>query len=281
MEIIYDRSTLVKKRAEWENRSGKIGFVPTMGALHAGHISLIQAASVQTDFVVASIFVNPTQFNNQQDFLKYPVSVDQDLEMLMQAGCDAVFLPSVEDIYPSDGHRKYTLDLGYIGQCLEAAKRPGHFEGVVEVVHILFSLVRPDKVFFGAKDYQQVMVIRKLLKDTGWPIELISCPTVREPDGLAMSSRNRRLTPEYRQMALLLSQTLEKLKNADRNVSIPVLTKGYIEDLNKMDALEVDYLELVDYQTLKPLSEWNPKGENLAVIAVQVGEVRLIDNLLF
>lgn len=281
MEIIYDRSTLVKKRAEWENRSGKIGFVPTMGALHAGHISLIQAARVQTDFVVASIFVNPTQFNNQQDFLKYPVSVDQDLEMLMQAGCDAVFLPSVEDIYPSDGHCKYALDLGYIGQCLEAAKRPGHFEGVVEVVHILFSLVRPDKVFFGAKDYQQVMVIRKLLKDTGWPIELISCPTVREPDGLAMSSRNRRLTPEYRQMALLLSQTLEKLKNADRNVSIPVLTKGYIEDLNKMDALEVDYLELVDYQTLKPLSEWNPKGENLAVIAVQVGEVRLIDNLLF
>lgn len=252
-----------------------------MGALHSGHMSLIEEARKHSDIVIASIFVNPRQFNNQEDFINYPISIDQDLELLMRHGCNAVFLPSVDEIYPTENYRPFKVELGEIGHLLEGEKRPGHFEGVVEVVHILFELVQPDQVFFGIKDYQQVMVVEKIIEKMDTQINLFKCNTVRETDGLAISSRNRRLNNEERTIALNLYATLLHFKESFRKVDISILKKSYVDKLNSLENVSVDYLEIVDSQTLKPLEAWNPMGKNLGILAVFVGKVRLIDNLLF
>ncbi len=281
MEILYSREKLSEYREQCKHQNKTIGFVPTMGALHLGHMSLIEEAKKNADCVIASIFVNPKQFNNPEDFVNYPSSIDQDLELLMQHGCDAVFLPSVETMYGSEDYVPYKIELGELGNLLEGEKRPGHFDGVVEVVFLLFDLVRPDKVFFGIKDYQQVMVIEKLLENMGSDIELFKCNTVRDADGLAVSSRNRRLSPEERITALNLYATLSDFKNSYKKEDISILKKSYIDKLNSLENTKADYVEIVDSQTLKPLTDWNPAGKNLGILAVFVGKVRLIDNLLF
>lgn len=281
MEILYTRQELFKFRGTCKHLKQTIGFVPTMGALHSGHMSLIEEARKHSDIVIASIFVNPRQFNNQEDFINYPISIDQDLELLMRHGCNAVFLPSVDEIYPTENYRPFKVELGEIGHLLEGEKRPGHFEGVVEVVHILFELVQPDQVFFGIKDYQQVMVVEKIIEKMDTQINLFKCNTVRETDGLAISSRNRRLNNEERTIALNLYATLLHFKESFRKVDISILKKSYVDKLNSLENVSVDYLEIVDSQTLKPLEAWNPMGKNLGILAVFVGKVRLIDNLLF
>lgn len=281
LEILYSRKDISEYRENCKNQNKSIGFVPTMGALHAGHMSLVEEAKKNADCVIASIFVNPKQFNNPEDFINYPSSIDQDLEMLMNHGCDAVFLPSVEVMYGSDNYVPYKVELDALGDLLEGEKRPGHFDGVVEVVYLLFDLIQPDKVFFGIKDYQQVMVIEKLLQKMDTHIELFKCNTVRDPDGLAISSRNRRLSPEERITALNLYATLSDFKNSYQKEDISILKKSYIDKLNSLENTKVDYVEIVDSQTLKPLKDWNPPGKNLGILAVFVGKVRLIDNLLF
>lgn len=281
MQIFKTRAE-VTGFSEQQRAAGKeIGFVPTMGALHAGHISLVNHSKAENDVTVVSIFVNPTQFNDKNDFLKYPTSTDQDLEMLLTGGCDAVFLPSVEEIYPEDQSAIAPVVLGYLAQCMEASRRPGHFDGVVQVVDILLRAVQPDRLYLGAKDFQQVKVITALVEQRQWPIKIITAPTIREEDGLAMSSRNRRLSPEQRRVANILFNTLKEISAQAETGSPAVLTKSYIEKLNQTAGLKVDYLEIVDYQTLRPLENWNQKGNNLVCVAAYLGDIRLIDNLLF
>lgn len=281
MEILYTRNELIKYRELIKSQNKTIGFVPTMGALHQGHMNLIDTAHQHSDIVIASIFVNPTQFNNQNDFINYPSTIDQDLELLIRHQCNAVFVPTVEEIYPSNNYEPFKLDIGELNHLLEGEKRPGHFDGVIEIVHILFDLVQPNHVFFGVKDYQQVMVIEKLIEKTSPNIQLFKCNTVRDVDGLAISSRNRRLSPNERYISLNLYATLQKMKESYLKEDISILKKSYIDILNSIENVRVDYLDIADSQTLKPLNEWNPKGQNLGILAVYVGDVRLIDNLLF
>lgn len=280
MEILYTRNELIKYRDFIKSQNKSIGFVPTMGALHQGHMSLIDTAHQNSDIVIASIFVNPTQFNNQNDFLHYPITLDQDLELLIQHQCDAVFMPSVEEIYPNN-YQPFKLDIGELNHLLEGEKRPGHFDGVIEIVFILFDLVQPNLVFFGVKDYQQVMVIEKLIEKLNRNIQLFKCNTVRDIDGLAVSSRNKRLSPEEREISLNLYATLQKMKESYLKVDISTLKKSYIDNLNSVENIHVDYLDVVDSQSLNSLIDWNPKGMNLGILAVYVGNIRLIDNLLF
>lgn len=280
MEILYTRNELIKYRDFIKSQNKSIGFVPTMGALHQGHMSLIDTAHQNSDIVIASIFVNPTQFNNQNDFLHYPITLDQDLELLIQHQCDAVFMPSVEEIYPNN-YQPFKLDIGELNHLLEGEKRPGHFDGVIEIVFILFDLVQPNLVFFGVKDYQQVMVIEKLIEKLNRNIQLFKCNTVRDIDGLAVSSRNKRLSPEEREISLNLYATLQKMKESYLKVDISTLKKSYIDNLNSVENIHVDYLDVVDSQSLNSLIDWNPKDMNLGILAVYVGNIRLIDNLLF
>lgn len=280
MEILYTRNELIKYRDFIKSQNKSIGFVPTMGALHQGHMSLIDTAHQNSDIVIASIFVNPTQFNNQSDFLHYPITIDQDLELLIQHQCDAVFMPSVEEIYPNN-YQPFKLDIGELNHLLEGEKRPGHFDGVIEIVFILFDLVQPNQVFFGVKDYQQVMVIEKLIEKLNRNIQLFKCNTVRDIDGLAVSSRNKRLSPEEREISLNLYATLQKMKESYLKVDISTLKKSYIDNLNSVENIHVDYLDVVDSQSLNSLIDWNPKDMNLGILAVYVGNIRLIDNLLF
>lgn len=281
MEIIYDRKSLLNFRAKIRDSKRSFGFVPTMGALHAGHISLIDAAKENGDIVLCSIFVNPTQFNDPQDFKKYPSTIDHDLELLLQAGCDAVFIPSVEEMYPEGVDISFKIDLGILDQVLEAAHRPGHFNGVVQVVKILLESVMPDHLYLGTKDFQQVLVISKLVETMNWSIKIIPCTTVREKDGLAMSSRNVRLSRTQREIATEISKALFEIKDQSYKYPPELLTKSYIERLNLLPEVTVEYLELVDSHSLLPLITWNEKGNNLVVTAVKVGDVRLIDNLVF
>lgn len=281
MEIIYTKAELATYIEKSKTKNKTIGFVPTMGALHQGHLSLVKQASIHTDIVIASIFVNPTQFNNSTDLKNYPSTIDQDLELLLENSCHAVFIPSVSEMYGDENYTPYKIDLGTLGEVLEGKERPGHFDGVVEVLHILFSLVQPDQAFFGLKDYQQVKVVEKLVEHMQAPIEIVKCETIREADGLAMSSRNKRLSSEERKIASNLYKALSELKEHAQKEPIPVLKKSYIDKLNALKNIQVEYLDIVDYQELTSLNTWNEKGRNLGVLAAYIGEIRLIDNLLF
>ncbi|MCO5231140.1 MAG: pantoate--beta-alanine ligase [Chitinophagales bacterium] len=281
MEIIYTKKELIQYRDNCRISNKTIGFVPTMGALHMGHISLVQQAQKNVDNVIASIFINPTQFNNKDDFKNYPSTIDQDIELLIQYGCNAVFIPTVDEIYGQYDYQPFTVDLGDLGNIFEGEKRPGHFDGVIEILHILFELLQPNQVYMGLKDYQQVMVVEKLLQNNDVPIQLIKCATIREKDGLAISSRNKRLSPEERETALNLFKSMSEIKEKYPFSDISILKKSYFNQLNSIDNIEVEYIDIVDSQTLKSINSWNPPGKNLILIAAFVGKVRLIDNLLF
>jgi pantoate--beta-alanine ligase len=258
-------------------KTGKtIGFVPTMGALHNGHISLIKQAQQVCTEVVCSIFVNPTQFNDPKDLEKYPRPIAADIAMLEQAGCDILFNPTVSEIYDDD--EKWHLDIGDMEHLLEGKFRPGHYQGVMHVVNKLFNIVKPDMAFFGQKDYQQVMVITKMVELLNMPVKLVMCPIQRETDGLAMSSRNVHLTAYDREHALILSKTLGWVKEHFNVNSIPELQQQAEQMLNNEPGIIPEYFEIVDGDTLKPITAATKKA--VALVAARAGKTRLIDNML-
>lgn len=263
-----------------ERENGKqIGFVPTMGALHRGHVSLVEQAVKATDFVVASIFVNPTQFNNPNDLKTYPRTLEQDLAMLEEAGVSLVFVPTVEEVYPEPDTRVF--DFGNLDKVMEGEHRPGHFNGVAQVVSKLFNMVNPHKAFFGQKDFQQLAIIRRMVEMLDLKVEIVSCPTVREPDGLAMSSRNMLLNPEQRASAPIISKSLAHARNNMERLSVKETIELVKKEINNDPELNVEYFEIADAKTLQPISHWSNTKQAVGCIAVQVGSVRLIDNILF
>ena len=263
-------------------KSGKtIGFVPTMGALHKGHISLIQAAKKQCDIVTSSIFVNPTQFNEKSDLDKYPRTLESDMEKLESEGTDILFSPDVAEVYPKGMSATQTWDFGYLTVPMEGANRPGHFEGVAQVVHRLLEIVQPDVLFMGQKDYQQLAIIARLLQLTNSGVKLVGCPTVREEDGLAMSSRNVRLAAEDRPKAVAISKTLRHTAQRSRNeYDWAQLEKDALAMLKSVEGMEPEYFEIVDAETLqKPPANEKYKRKLVACTAAWLGGVRLIDNM--
>ncbi len=282
MEIISTVAGLRQAVANAKAKGLSVGLVPTMGALHAGHISLIERARRECGFVVVSVFVNPTQFNNQNDLATYPRTVEADCEKLEQANVDVAFIPTVEEVYPEPDTRVF--DLGSVAEVMEGAMRPGHFNGVAQVVSKLFDFVQPDKAYFGEKDYQQIAVIRRMVELEGFKLEIVPCPIVREADGLAMSSRNVRLTPEQREIAPLIHQTL--VDNASlslHGLDLDSLRDMVVEEINAIDGMEVEYYEIVDAKTLLPVHSWSEVSENgiVGCITVWMGDVRLIDNIKY
>lgn len=257
----------------------KTGFVPTMGALHQGHISLIESARSENDLVVCSIFVNPTQFNDPKDFQNYPITIENDIDLLEKAGCDALFLPAVEEMYPAGLENKKTYALGYLETVLEGRYRPGHFQGVCQVVHRLLTIVPADRLYLGQKDFQQCMVIRKMIELENLPIETVICPTLRETDGLAMSSRNMRLDKEAREKAVEISRTLLHIKSSLKAGDLSELKTAAVEQLNRT-GFKTDYVEIADADTLELIGRWDGKRKLVALCAAFLGEVRLIDNML-
>lgn len=283
MQILSDiselRTALRELRAGGDNlTTPRVGFVPTMGALHAGHRSLGQAARQRCDIVVASIFVNPTQFAPNEDFSRYPRTLEQDCEMLAAEDVDVVFTPTAEAMYPP-GAATF-VDVEGVSERLDGASRPGHFRGMATVVAKLFHIVQPDFSFFGQKDAAQVAVLRKMVRDLDFPVEIIVCPTVREPDGLAMSSRNRYLSPEERRQALSLSRALQSAQTrADQSEHrASALLQEMRATLHEEPAVRIDYIAVVDPDTLLPLDDVGAGA--LLAIAAYVGSTRLIDNIL-
>ena len=262
-------------------RSGgnQIGFVPTMGALHEGHMHLIDACRSVADLCICSIFVNPAQFNDVKDFEKYPVSVEKDIEMLTRAGTDVLFLPSVHEIYPKGGSGLETYDLGELESLMEGRFRPGHFQGVCQVMSRLLNLIKPDHLFMGQKDYQQCLVVKRLIGLLHIPVEFHTVQTVRESDGLAQSSRNRRLTQEQRINAVAISQALNDIRENLQSGDV----SGIIEKARKkLDAehFKTDYISIARASDLHPIQNWNGREKAVALIAAYLGDVRLIDNML-
>jgi pantoate--beta-alanine ligase len=263
--------------ARWRKAGERIGFVPTMGALHEGHLSLVGIARKKTDRIVASVFVNPAQFGPNEDFSRYPRQPEKDAEMLAEAGCDLLFLPDVDTMYPP-GHTVY-VDLGNPSETLEGVCRPGHFRGVATVVALLFNLVQPDVAVFGEKDAQQLAVIRRMVRDLHIPVEIVPGPTIREADGLAMSSRNAYLSPEERKAAGVLHRSL---RNAEAAIQAGERRGGEVrrilsETLNSEPLARVEYAEVVDEESFQPVEKL--QGRLVLPLAVRVGGTRLIDNL--
>lgn len=277
LEIIRLSSDLVSTINLLKTSKKTLGFVPTMGALHAGHISLIESARQNSEIVVSSIFVNPIQFNDPKDFEKYPKTEAEDCKMLEKAGCDFVFIPSVNEVYPP-GFKKEIFEFGSLENVMEGAHRPGHFSGVAMVVKRLFELVQPDKAFFGLKDYQQFSIIRELVNQTKMKIEIIGMPTIREKDGLAMSSRNRLLNENDRKEAVTLIRLLNQTKENYLHNNISELKFDFETELAKHSDFRLDYFEIADGKTLQPLIDKTCE-EPRAFVAAFIGGVRLIDNV--
>ncbi len=273
---ISDLQAWLKSRPQGQK---KLAFIPTMGALHEGHKSLITRAVNDGNFTICSIFVNPTQFNENADFVAYPITPGPDLALLSEAGCDAVFMPETSEIYPK-GMEKSHFELGYLETILEGKQRPGHFKGVAQVVDRLLDIVRPDKLYMGGKDYQQCLVIKELLQQTGKneSIDLVICPTIREADGLAMSSRNRRLTGPQRALAALLYQCLVSIQTKQETTPFPIIEKE-CRELMLAKGIEPEYVALADSHTLQLLDNFESNRPMIALIAARIGSVRLIDNI--
>jgi pantoate--beta-alanine ligase len=264
-----------------ERQQGKtIGFVPTMGALHEGHLSLIEASNTQNNLTVCSIFVNPIQFNNPDDLARYPRTLEADCELLQTVGCDAVFAPSVQEMYPEKS--LLTFDFGDLERVMEGKFRPGHFNGVGVVVSKLFNIVQPDRTYFGQKDLQQVAVVRRMMIDLGFQIELHPRPTLREADGLAMSSRNRNLKPDERALAPYIYAELSAAKTSLLDGRSPKDVKAWIEArFAQQPTFRLEYFEIVNAFSLQDVTELQPEGQTALCIAAHLGKVRLIDNIVF
>lgn len=261
------------------NAGQTIGLVPTMGALHAGHMSLVDTARHQNDIVVASVFVNPTQFNNPNDLSTYPRTEEADCALLDEHGADYAFIPSVEEMYPEPDTRVF--DLGEVAAVMEGAMRPGHFNGVAQVVSKLFDMVRPTRAYFGEKDFQQIAVIRKMVQLEGFDLEIVACPIKREADGLALSSRNVRLTPEGRKQAPAIHRILEQSLSLAATKSPNELKRWVKEQIDAVPGLETEYYEIADALTLQPVQNWDSPNGTVGCVTVYCGDVRLIDNILY
>ena len=280
MIICKTRDEISAAVAELRRQNKTVGFVPTMGALHNGHLSLVKKSMSENDCTAVSIFVNPTQFNNKHDLQTYPRTVDADVKLLEETGADIAFVPSVETMYP-EGLDNVTesYDFGFIGQVMEGAARPGHFNGVGIVVHRLFDLVKPDRAYFGMKDFQQIAIIREMVRQCNINIEIIPCPIVREDDGLALSSRNTRLNEEQRRQAVQISQTLFKAVDLVGEKSVAEVKEFVVSTVNSVPLLDVEYFEIVDGYSLQTISSWDEAEWVVGCITVNVGDVRLIDNI--
>lgn len=260
-----------------DNYNKSIGFVPTMGALHKGHLSLIKASQEKCDLTVCSIFVNPTQFNKKEDLDNYPRNIDKDLKLLEQEHCDIVFLPSVEEMY--DNYIFKEFDFGDLGNVMEGKHRPGHFNGVANVIQRFFDIINPTYAFFGEKDFQQLAIVRALALQIKSSTKIIGCPILREDSGLAMSSRNERLNMEDRSNAKLIYELLLAAKTNHKSKSI-TQTKLFFENkLKESSSFELEYFDIADGNTLQPISDWSQSNYCVAFTAVNVGKVRLIDNI--
>lgn len=278
MEIFKTIDALRSHLESFRKADKSIGFVPTMGALHEGHLTLIREARSENDLVVCSIFVNPVQFNNASDLANYPRTIEADTQMLVQENCDVLFLPSEKEMYPEPVNEQY--DFGDLDKVMEGAHRPGHFNGVAIVVKKLFEIVEPVRAYFGLKDYQQMVIVHKLTKDYNLPVEIIPCSIVREENGLAMSSRNERLSPADRNQAAVIYQTLKMVKIKSGFASISEVKSYVIKQFRKQKNMQLEYFEIVDMYTLQPLKTWAQSTTVIACIAVWLGEVRLIDNII-
>lgn len=255
-----------------------IAFVPTMGALHRGHLSLLEEARRNNDFVVCSIFVNPIQFNNKSDLENYPRDVQRDIRLLESAGCDFLFQPTESEMYPEPVTE--TFEFGNLDKVMEGKFRPGHFNGVAVVVKRLFEIVKPDRAYFGLKDFQQVAIIKRVVKDCEIPVEIIPCRTVREEDGLAMSSRNQLLTQEDRKQAVIIHEALTRVKDQVGSFTLEELKAQVLDLFGNFRNAKLEYFDIVDMYTLEPISSWTESKHVIACIAVYFGKVRLIDNII-
>lgn len=273
--------TIKELQKELQNyrSSGSVGLVPTMGALHQGHLSLVNKAVAENQAVAVSIFVNPTQFNDPNDLERYPRNLEADLALLKPTGCQLVFAPEPKEIYPEPDTRKFSF--GHLEEVMEGKHRPGHFNGVAQVVSKLFEIVKPDKAYFGWKDFQQLVIIKNMVKQLGLPVEVVPCPIVREKSGLAMSSRNTLLSEEERKNAALISQILSEAKKHNEEKSVNELKKWVTEKINQNPWLTVEYFEIVDDENLQSVNNWDEKSTKVGCIAVFCEKVRLIDNIVF
>lgn len=274
MEIIRHKSELEIALNIERGKNHSIGFVPTMGALHLGHLSLIEQSKKYCSVTICSIFVNPTQFNDPKDLERYPRPIEKDIALLEHAGCDILFLPEVNEMYTTD--ESWKINLGYLETVLEGAQRPGHFQGVTQIVKKLFDAVKPDKAFFGQKDYQQVMVVKELVRQYAMPVQIIACPIVRERDGLAMSSRNIHLSIEERKAAGLLSKALQLVQERYKKDSSSIEAASGLLKTNPL--IQMEYLTVCDADTLQPINQSTQSA--VALLAARVGVTRLIDNML-
>ena len=279
MEVVTKIADLQKKIAEIRTNGGTVGLVPTMGALHNGHLELVKRCVAENSICVVSVFVNPTQFNDKNDLLHYPRTLDADCKLLESAGCVIAFAPEVEEMYPVEDTRVFNL--GAVAEVMEGKYRPGHFNGVAQIVSKLFDAVQPDRAYFGEKDFQQIAVIRSMVKLLNYPVEIVACPIVREDDGMALSSRNFRLTPDQRKIAVSISQTLFKSRTFAEQHSVAETIDYVVNTLNSVPDLDVEYFEIVNGNTLLSVNDWSDSDYIVGCITVYCGEVRLIDNIAY
>lgn len=275
MKTFHKVSDLRQELAQLDARG--IGFVPTMGALHAGHRSLVEKARKECQTVVVSVFVNPTQFNDKNDLKHYPRTPEADAAVLEAAGADYVLMPSVEEIYPEPDTRQF--DFGEVDKVMEGATRPGHFNGVAQVVSRLFDIVSPAKAYFGEKDFQQIAVIKAMVRQLGLKVEIVECPIIRDEDGLALSSRNTLLTPEHRAAAPHIYEVLSQCAAKSAELSPAELTAWVTEEVEKNPLLKVIYFQAVDALSMQQVASWEESPRVQGCIAVQAGDIRLIDNV--
>lgn len=280
MKIINVISELEKELANQRRENKSVGFVPTMGALHSGHLSLVKQCLKDNDICVVSIFVNPTQFNNSDDLEKYPRTLEKDTELLKSISDDIiVFAPSVKEIYPEPDTRQF--DFGRLDKVMEGKFRHGHFNGVAQVVSRLFDIVKPEKAYFGEKDFQQLAIVKALVKQLNLDIQIVPMPIVREDSGLALSSRNQRLTDQQKNTAVNISKILFKSRDEKHKYSVDETLNNVITAINSFEELEVEYFEIVDGNTLQPIRDWNQSEYIVGCITVFCGDVRLIDNIKY
>ena len=277
MNTYKTKKSLRSALAEDIGKNLQIGFVPTMGALHNGHLSLLKQCCAENDISIASIYVNPTQFNDSRDFQNYPRNFQNDMALLEKNGCDILFLPDDKEMYPEPDARQFNF--GAMGSVMEGKYRPGHFNGVAQIVTKLFDAVNPHRAYFGRKDFQQLAIIRKLTKNYNYPVEIVECPTIRESDGLAMSSRNTLLTPDQRRAAPVIYQTLCKVCEMKDQNNIDTIQTFVEKSINSNPFLQLEYFQIVDTFTLDSLTRLTPEIPTTACIAVFAGNVRLIDNI--
>lgn len=278
---IFTKTNELKNHLAKLNEAGKtIGFAPTMGALHLGHLSLIEQSNKQCDVTVSSIFVNPTQFENKEDLVKYPDTTRKDITLLDKKGTDILFLPTIEEVYPNETKPSVEYNFGYLTTIAEGAYRKGHFEGVAMVVSILLDIVIPHKIFMGQKDFQQCALVHQLIQFKKIDTEIVVCPTIRENDGLAMSSRNMRLNTQERENAIILSQALQWVKENYDKMDIAELEQKAKSIINNKEFCKADYIEIRDSTSLQPITDNSIKKNIVVLGAAYVGPVRLIDNMI-